>query len=367
MRTAAPRSVTTAPDTKGPLAHRAELDAASAGSTLGDVPIHGTTLARVAVQVPQFSVVWRDRSASIAPVTRSAQLLLLGESGARLRTLLGAVASQAAADATPGEPIGLQGITLSATPTQFAAALTLTDVSANIVGRRATGGQLAQRVRENLRDANIGSGRTFGWMDLAPEMSRLVLASARTGAPPTMTGSLGSWSPRDLAHDLVHEAEHSVEHSTGDPKFEALPHAKEWMADGAPSDPEGWRYTFLDEATADVLSTWAGVQDAFGARAGWKTPLTGVDHDDARFYGPWSDGLAHLLAYAGIDKAQATDRPKALDLLLHRSIVDVSDRLVAEIVAAHPGVSGLEDAAHAAVYGPWNRDAQAALDRLLSD
>lgn len=241
---------------------------------------------------------------TIVPESDAASRLLSGANGAAVADALKGALSVLGAR---HQATTLAGITMSTSTDAFYANLLVTDAE----GRLAAGEKLTARDVARTQKQLVGSGIDqaygvydgAGWMHLDPQTSRefAELVAAGPGAPPRQG---------ELITTLQHELEHAVTPS---------------------SEADFAKVPWLEEATAETLTQWAGATAEMAGGMHLSQVSSGVIA-----YEPQVRELQGWLVRAGLDPKDPAQLGAVRDLLQGRSLGQVP-RAIADGVIAHEG------------------------------
>ena len=236
--------------------------------------VGGDELGDIAARALQFSLegggVPSERR--LVPQTAAAAKLLTGANGAAIeRVLRGIVATT---DAHAGATT-IAGISLARGARDFAVNSALTWLEkGDVKGWNPRGGAQAKAALDEALDggrqvAKLAVAQAPGWVNLGPFATRQLLRLAGSASTTTGDATMGAW----LATLAAHEPHHTITPPrSGDlvkPEFlqEPLPKELEKIQRANPFvslKPLNW----IEEGTADVLSSWAGVLPATAQKMG---------------------------------------------------------------------------------------------------
>lgn len=241
---------------------------------------------------------------------------VVAESDAAAKLLAGAGGS-AVADALKGalqvlgargQAVTLTGLSMARSTDGFYANLLVTDAEGRLAAGERVGAREVQRTQLELAESGIdqayGVYDGAGWMHLDPsttkEFEQLIAAGPGAAA-----------RPGELIPTLQHELEHAVTPS---------------------SDADYRRVPWLEEATAETLTQWAGATAEMSEGMRLKQVSSGVIA-----YEPQVRELQGWLARAGLDPTDASKLGAARDLLQDGPLGKVPGALAAAIAAREGG------------------------------
>ncbi len=236
--------------------------------------VGGDELGSVAARALQFSLEGDGVPSTrrLVPQTEAAAKLLSGPQGAAVeQALRGIVATTDAHEGTTS----IAGISLARGERDFAVNSALTWLErGDVKGWNPRGGAAAKEALGEALDggrqiAKMAVAQAPGWVNLGPFATRQLLRLAGSDSTTTADATMGAW----IATLAAHEPHHTITPPrTGDiikSKFlqEPLPKELEKIQKEDPFStlkPLNW----IEEGTADVLSSWAGVLPATAAKMG---------------------------------------------------------------------------------------------------
>lgn len=365
---------------------------------VSNTKVGDSTLGAVAGRALQFQLEGSGAPSKreLVPQSQAAAKLLEGPGGAKLEQALRGIL--ATTDAHDGRT-NVAGISLARGVRDFAVNSALTYLErGDVKGWDPTGGAVATKALDEALDggrevAKLAVAQAPGWINLGPFASRQLLRLTAADGPSSVQDSrVGAW----LSSLAAHEPHHTVT----PPRTADIVHG-EYLQDPLPKELEARQkadpfvslkpLNWIEEGTADVLSTWAGVLpstaaklgipslaelpdpafpedfdvimaiqsaagrgnrftpeeriavDAFNADQFGVAPRSDLDRmqmagmalGGLRNYPTHVEGLHRLLGLAGLDPASPKDFSAASDLLQGARITHVPGRLADAIIARH--------------------------------
>lgn len=239
-----------------------------------DTKVGDSTIGAVAGRALQFELVGTGTPSkrALVPQTDAAAKLLAGPKGAAVaQALRGIIATT---DAHDGKT-NIAGISLARGYRDFQVNSALTWLEkGDVKGWDASGGATAKGALEDALDggrqlSKMAVAQAPGWVNIGPFATRQLLRLAGSDSTTAGDRRLGTW----IAQLAAHEPHHTITPPrTGDlvtSKYLQEPLPPELQREQKANPFAGLKpLNWLEEGTADVLSSWAGVLPAAGARLG---------------------------------------------------------------------------------------------------